>query len=289
MKPLIISHADCTDGLTAAWVALRSLGDAEVHFAHHGTDPPDVKGREVHMLDFSYKRRVMERLIFALDSGSLTLLDHHKTAEADLADLPHVERVSMTFDMKHCGARLAFDHFGGRDSGSPVHHAERFVDYVQDRDLWKWQLPDSRLVSTAIDAYPRTFEAWDHLVLRPPEQLADEGRIIEPYRQRCIESACALARLGKIGGHVVPVANTSEMRVASDTAHTLAAGYPFAATYWVRADGIIKFSLRSREEGIDVSEIAVAYGGGGHPHAAGFEMQPEQFADWVLGLTRYAP
>lgn len=33
----------------------------------------------------------------------------------------------------------------------------------------------------------------------------------------------------------------------------------------------VRYSLRSVEGGIDVSEIAKLYGGGGHPCAAGFE------------------
>ena len=32
------------------------------------------------------------------------------------------------------------------------------------------------------------------------------------------------------------------------------------------------FSLRSTEEGLDVSEIAKQYGGGGHKHASGFRV-----------------
>jgi nanoRNase/pAp phosphatase (c-di-AMP/oligoRNAs hydrolase) len=35
------------------------------------------------------------------------------------------------------------------------------------------------------------------------------------------------------------------------------------------------FSLRSTEEGLDVSEIAKLYGGGGHKHAAGFKVPHE--------------
>jgi len=34
------------------------------------------------------------------------------------------------------------------------------------------------------------------------------------------------------------------------------------------------FSLRSTDEGMDVSEIAKQYGGGGHAHASGFRLAP---------------
>lgn len=34
----------------------------------------------------------------------------------------------------------------------------------------------------------------------------------------------------------------------------------------------MSYSLRSREGGVDVSEIAKQFGGGGHKHAAGFRL-----------------
>ncbi len=42
----------------------------------------------------------------------------------------------------------------------------------------------------------------------------------------------------------------------------------------VRADGKRQWSLRSRDNGIDVSEVSKKYGGGGHAHASGYEDRP---------------
>src|SRR5271169_5753810 len=84
-KPLVIYHADCIDGLTAAWVARRSLHDADLHPASHGSSPPDMTGRDVYMLDFAYPRPVME--VIARQVQTLVLLDHHKTAATDSAGL----------------------------------------------------------------------------------------------------------------------------------------------------------------------------------------------------------
>jgi hypothetical protein len=53
-------------------------------------------------------------------------------------------------------------------------------------------------------------------------------------------------------------------------ANMLAEGRPFGACYYDNAEGKRVFSLRSKDEGADVSEIAVAYGGGGHARASGF-------------------
>ncbi len=279
MKPLVIYHDNCMDGHTAAWVAARALGDVELYPAQHGTDPPDVTGREVLILDFSYKRPVMERLIASLGSGGITVLDHHMTAAEDLAGLPRTDRVQISFDMERSGAGLAWDFFH-----APVERPW-LVNYVEDGDLWSWVLPDSRLVNAAIGSYPRTLEAWDTLAHRRPDDLVAEGVIIERYRQLCIEAASRLARLFEIGGHWVPAANSSEPRFASETAHLLCEGQPFAATYYVRGDRMVQFSLRSRQQGLDVSQIAARYGGGGHPHAAGFQVSFQVFAA-MLGASR---
>lgn len=278
MRPLIIYHANCTDGLTAAWVILRALGDADTHAANYGTEPPDVTGRGVIVVDFSYKRPVMIDL--CRKAAWIKILDHHKTAEADLtglADELQADKcaVEVLFDMDRSGARLAWDTYVEPDINAVpyvLQHAEWLVNYVQDRDLWQWKLPDSRLVSAAIESYARTFEEWDSLAGMAHDDLRQAGEVIERYRQRCIESAVALARRVEIAGHVVLCANVSEMRFGSDTAHELADGQPFGAYWFLRADGIVQFGLRSREDGVDVSEIARQYGGGGHKHAAGFQV-----------------
>ena len=263
-KSLVIFHANCTDGFTAAWIAARALKTCELHAAQYSTAPPDVAGRTVYILDFSYERPVMVHL--ATQAERLVVLDHHQTAQADLAGL-ETEHHSVTccFDMQHSGAALAWAWF------HPFEEPPWLVWYVEDRDLWRWALPQSRLVSAGIEAVDHKLPSWDALAQRTPEALATDGEVIERYRQLCIGAACELARLVCMAGEWVPAANTSEMRFASDTAYALADGFPFAATYWLRADNVVQFSLRSRPDGADVSTIAKRFGGGGHLHAAGFE------------------
>jgi oligoribonuclease NrnB/cAMP/cGMP phosphodiesterase (DHH superfamily) len=99
--PLVIYHDNCTDGLTAAWVAAQVMPDAEFFAGFYGQDPPDVHGRDVFIVDFSYKRPVMEQI--AADCATLVVLDHHKTAEAELHGFTP-EFSEIVFDMEHSGA-----------------------------------------------------------------------------------------------------------------------------------------------------------------------------------------
>lgn len=53
--------------------------------------------------------------------------------------------------------------------------------------------------------------------------------------------------------------------------HTIALETKIGACYWDTPEGRV-FSLRSTDDGPDVSAIAKQYGGGGHAHASGFRM-----------------
>ena len=134
---------------------------------------------------------------------------------------------------------------------------------VEDRDLWRWKLPDSREVSAALDSYPKRFRVWDRLDV---ETLAREGTGILRYIRTQVENLAGMAQEQELAGYRVPVVNTSLLERHPEA--------EFAATYWDR-DGRRHWSLRSRADGdFDVSQVALKLGGGGHPHAAGFTEEP---------------
>jgi nanoRNase/pAp phosphatase (c-di-AMP/oligoRNAs hydrolase) len=73
-----------------------------------------------------------------------------------------------------------------------------------------------------------------------------------------------------VGGFVVPVVNATEM--ISEIGNALSVGRPFSASYFDDNQvGMRRWSLRSQEDGEDVSKVAERFGGGGHPRAAGFQ------------------
>lgn len=276
-RPLVLYHANCADGFCAAWVAHRKLGDGADYLpVQYGQEPPDAAGRDVLILDFSYKRLILEEM--SRKAASVIVLDHHKTAQAELAAigcdpisgyLAGGKTLLCVFNMDKSGSRLAWEHFF---FGKP---SPWLVDYTEDRDLWRWKLPNSREVSAALASLPRDFATWDDLDARgvvgnrPPESLAGEGRAILRYQSQLVDSIAAAARECDVGGHKVLAANTSCL--FSEVAEKLAAGRPFGAAWFVRSDGKKQWSLRSRDGGIDVSEVAKRHGGGGHRNAAGFE------------------
>lgn len=258
MGDLCIYHGNCADGFAAAWVVRRALGQIEFYPGIYQSPPPDVVGKRVVIVDFSYKRLVMERII--AEAESVLVLDHHKTAEEDLRGLPGV-----IFDMNKSGATLTWDHYFPREQPPPL------LAHIEDRDLWRFALPRTREIQANVFSYPYEFDVWDGLMATNVEELAKEGSAIERKHHKDVAELVAAFRYRmNIGGHDVPIANLP-YTLTSDAGHLMAQGEPFAACYWDTPDGRV-FSLRSTESGLDVSEIAKQYGGGGHKHASGFRL-----------------
>ncbi len=60
----VIFHADCTDGFGAAYSAWKQLGNRAEYFpCKHGVDPPDVRGKNVVILDFSFNNATTKKMI----------------------------------------------------------------------------------------------------------------------------------------------------------------------------------------------------------------------------------
>ena len=178
------------------------------------------------------------------------------------------------FDMGRSGAGLAWDHFhpGPRP---------KLIDHIEDRDLWCFDLPDTRQIQAALFSYPYDFAIWDDLMTAGTSRLARDGEAIERKHHKDIAELVRVSRrLMKIGDHVVSVANVP-YTMTSDAGNLMAEGQPFAACYM---DGpkVRAFSLRSRSDGVDVSEIAKAYGGGGHRNAAGFLVSFARAAEFEI-------
>ena len=266
MKKLCIYHGNCADGFTAAWSVYKALGDTvEFYKGVYGEPVPDVTDREVIIVDFSYKRDVLTEM--AKKAKSILILDHHKTAKADIQPLIDDSTVQGIFDMNRSGAMIAWEYF------NPNERAPMLVQYAQDRDLWRFELEGSREYSAAVFSYDYTFENWDMLARRPATELINEGKVLERKHFKDIEELLKLCKTRMvIGGFDVPVANMPH-QFASDACHIMAKGEPFAATYYINEQGRTIFSLRSSEDGEDVSAIASQYGGGGHKHASGFSIQ----------------
>ncbi len=256
---VVLYHADCADGFGAAWALWKKYPDAHYLPVEHGQRPPSgLDKAHVVMVDFSYPREVIERL--AESTASFRILDHHVTAQAALAGLPYAY-----FDMTKSGAVLAWEWA----HPEPV---PWLLQYIQDKDLWKWRLPNSREINAALASYPFDFQVWDGLT---QDTLEVEGRAILRREDVLITKIVEESILVDFEGETVPAVYSPVM--TSQIGERLCQGFPFCII-WHQRDGRRCFSLRSKSGTVDVSAIAARHGGGGHVNAAGFSI-PLESAD----------
>lgn len=277
---ICIYHGNCQDGFGAAWAVWKRWPDCEFAPAIYGKPLPDVTGKDVLMVDFSAKAEHLR----ASGARSLVVIDHHKTAQADLAELPTFDGsleaidfdhgIAVHFDMERSGAVLTwmFCH--------PAMAVPKLLEFIQDRDLWQFRWIGSREIHAFLSSYPFDFELWSQFAreIELPDgvpRFVGKGESVLRVHRQNTQKLLADAYMGSIDGHDVPMVN-APYNYASDVGNDLLTLYPdapFAATWYYRSDGKVQFSLRSTDERADVSAIAKARGGGGHRNAAGFESQ----------------
>jgi oligoribonuclease NrnB/cAMP/cGMP phosphodiesterase (DHH superfamily) len=279
-RVLCIYHGGCADGFGAAYAVRRALGrEVEFHAGRYGDAPPDVAGKVVLVVDFSYPLAVLRAM--AETAVAVLVIDHHMTAAEDFAGVPQAPEnydlwrasglpLAAIFDMRRSGAGLAWDVlFPG--AGRPA-----LIDYIEDRDLWRFSLNATREVTAALFSYPQEFEVWERFMEGGVAQLMREGVVLVRKQERDVARLVeSTKRRMVIGGFDVPVANVPYM-LASDAGNIMCVGEAFAATYYDTAEHRV-FSLRSSRGAENVGAIAQLYGGGGHATAAGFRVPLPRF------------
>jgi oligoribonuclease NrnB/cAMP/cGMP phosphodiesterase (DHH superfamily) len=250
---------------------------------------PDVG--TVFLLDLNFPIDELVKMVQKMEltigrSATIIMMDHHISALRAWEDHPDMEltddwwehryhNIQARIDLEHSGARMAWDFFTGdaRDEMVPD-----MIKYIEDRDLWRFQLPDSQEYSAALASYPFTFESYEIVVGLETPRVIEEGKVVLRFKDENVNRICDESRIEDISGHMVPVVNSTLFW--SEVGHELLERYPdapFAMCWFVRKSGnklLAKHSLRSRGKGeFDVSELAKQFGGGGHAAAAGFEFE----------------
>lgn len=280
---LVYYHGGCPDGWCAAFVAWRANPDAElVPLSYGAFEPKDVieqaRNRRVIMVDFSLKTEELNTALFN-SAQQFVILDHHHTAERILHGTPY-----SIFDMNRSGAGLTWDYFFGVDSpskgkstweGVPCDVVRPWwVNYTEDQDLWRFKLPDSRVINNWLNVQERTVERWKFIAtpwLCSPQRVKDAGIGVQLHVDYMTKAAMKDLQVGKWHGYTVGVVNNGHVGTSEIGEAIYQAGYDIAMMWREAKDGQMRFGLRSRVA--DVGSLAATFpGGGGHKASAGFEL-----------------
>jgi len=274
---LVLYHDKCPDGFGAAFAAWKRLGDSVQYLGcdHGSSTIPDVTGKTVVILDFSFKKEVLRAMIQS--AHKLLVIDHHDSAEKELKDIPDEYKI---FDMTHSGAILAWNFF------HPTILPPHILLYVEDRDLWTWKLKDSEEICAGLDTIPQSFSEWNLIGVDGIRFLKLKGESILSYKQVLVESIVSKSVEKIFEGIICRIVNSSGGSIVSQVGDVLLKKFnvPMAIVWYVDyTTKQVKVSLRSLP-GIDCSIVAKKYGGGGHQQSSAFTIPLSMSSFKVLSM-----
>jgi hypothetical protein len=286
--PLVIYHGrSCPDGFAAALAAWRYFsGQATFLGLDHGdvrslSDLPAVDGRAVYILDFSFDEPLLRDI--AARATKLVVLDHHLSAAQKLRGF-QCDCGVVHFDMDKSGARLAWEFF------LPDEPVPDLVRYVEDRDIWVWQYPQSAAFLAALDLEAFDFERWNALAGMDADSQAAfmaRGEAMVAQFDHLAAQICESARPVVFNGVQGLMVNAPGMfhSLIGDTLSKQSG--TFALMWAVDKKGLVKCGLRSRSD-FNCIPLAESMQGGGHAQACGFRMGVERLPELLSGTFNAA-
>ena len=283
-QPLVIYHGrKCPDGFASALAAwLFYQGRAEYLPLDHGDiksvdELPALAGRAVYILDFSFAPEIMRGI--EERAAKLVMLDHHKSAAEKLTGFACRCGV-VHFDMNKSGARLAWEFF------QPATPVPDLVRFIEDRDIWVWQYPESAGFLAALDMEPLDFARWAEIAAFSPAQLLDFMARGQAMDEKFSKLAADIAE----GAQPVIFNGQHGLMVnAPGVFHSLIGNMlseksgTFALMWHVGKSGGVKVGLRSQRS-FDCIPLAESMDGGGHAQACGFKMGIERLPELLSGV-----
>lgn len=305
-QAIVYYHNPCSDGIAGAWCAWNYFEEGSIEY--HGCKPDEdimqklLKRRTeltnitIYFIDVLPIRDIPGLCAIA---KQVVIMDHHKTNQEYIDTLPKLDNLVVHFDLERSGAQIAWDYF------NPGFSHPWFIDYIGDRDLWTWKLPNSRAINSGLQNqghldslgkfYTFCRENKDTDTETVMKQMLNCGNAIESYQKRIITQATENAVLlcfnePKSGLKTQCWAGNITPDLVSDLGNVLAERelpdgtkpmFSVIYSYYILNDEY-RLSLRSSDknpQSADVSAIAkrMDVRGGGHKHAAGCKVSSIKF------------
>lgn len=288
----IIYHGPCSDGTGGLWSAIHYANIQNRCACKAGANPPpnyNYTDMNIIFIDICPTIDYLTNLVSI--AKNIVILDHHISSkemiESNSCILEKFDNLFIEFDMERSGCQMAWDYFFD-NSPRPF-----FIDYIGDRDLWHWKLPNSKEINNALFELnyvdPRDLTKLSDLLNEPDkkmEYLRSAGDVLEIAKNNEISvgvsnSIEAVFEVGDVkyrvwlGGNVNPT-------IRSELGNVLCAKkfndgilpdfsvvwqyVPISDEWWISLRG-------NKERSPDLSSIASSFGGGGHKFASGFTIR----------------
>lgn len=290
---IIIYHADCADGMAAAWVAreailrkrpctdlkllpmsYKQVFDYDLLF--------NATADEVHLsiLDFSLPLIDLIELYDECKFQSLTYIDHHPTGQILLTDaeqrfkdlIPEVNCIFRT-GPGVSGCSIAWNHY------FPDLPMPNGILRIADRDTWTFSYDDSKFFHTFAANFLTMPYMWNEVFDDSKfDRWVDAGKNIRLYINNLVNKYADKEKWKRIEYNGLPGAvlniNRELVSDVSSKILDLNSDIKFVICFQVLPEKI-KFDFRSRaNEGVfNCGGTAAMFGGGGHVGSAGVEVE----------------
>lgn len=239
---------------------------------------------------------------------SVIILDHHKTGAEDLASptLTSLTNLTTQFDMTRSGATISRDYFNipSKLHSTRPSDADRILQlftYIEDNDLWRHALPDSKLFSAGFQSLGFDFDARkdggaifekilalnvDNVISKGREVIVEQDKIIADELTRAFTISIPYGEEGKKFEMIAVLTKYPDYRSTMGNllaTKSLDQGFMSvgAVVYEEEAlgDSLFKVSLRSTGD-LDTTVVSKFYNGGGHKNASSFNILKTVFDTW---------
>lgn len=238
-----------------------------------------TKQDAIYIVDFSYAREILDQVYELVNY--LIVLDHHETAEKQLAGAPYA-----IFDKTKSGALIAWEFF------HPTVPAPKVCKLVNDYDLWKKEYEPETSAFEAWIQFEKPGQDWSHWnkLTWDPEYLSQvimKGSVLHAQNCGVVESfikntgnyvigfkAFNAENIDRVDGYTYAVYNGNTI-LRNEIAEALYTKYDLDLTIQWRVRGNeFLFSVRAtRPEKKKASDFCAEFPkGGGNPKAGGFAL-----------------
>lgn len=268
----VFYHGNCPDGFGGAYSAWKKFGNKADYFPLLWQRLTDYKteAKTIYFIDFSPEGLIKK---FKKEGKNVILIDHHISAR-NLMALGD----NSLFSVEKSGATLAWEYF------FPTQKTPLLLKHIQDQDTWQFKIKNTKEISKVIGSYDMNFKIWDKLrkdidnKIKYKELIKLGSYLLKKNDQEVkliISEGIREARFENQKAYVV-----NSPFHESIIGNTIAKHGGIGIIWSERRDGKIKVSLRSLGK-VDVSKVAIKYGGGGHKNAASFIIPVGSKIPWV--------
>lgn len=286
---VIIYHSNSSDGSCGYWVARKYLNENNKEYqaiAMHAIENlplsiDECKNKRILFINVCPNFEYIQML--SKIANDITILDHHESTISVIDSIrdSDILNVRFEFNIKLAGCQLVWKHFYSNQLSTPW-----FLDYIADRELWKFELENSKEINAALRHKKLiNIESMDVIVsynideiqtlVRLGETILNiADKVIYSAIHECVEGTFLVGDIkynvwfGTIDRNICSYFGDKMMEKVMSNGKL--PDFVVIYNYQLKT-GMWLISLHRSNDGPDLSIISKYFGGKGHKNAAEFE------------------